>query len=240
VNDSVKSVQDGYNRWAATYDHDGNPLMALEEPVVKAALGDVRGLTVLDLGCGTGRYSIWLARAGAKVTAVDFSEGMLAEARKKLAQSTGQERGNEPVRFIAADLHKPLQFAGASYDLVVSGLVLEHLRELGTFFGEVQRVLKPGGRAVISAMHPAMFLRGAQARFTDPVSGEVVQPGSIAHSLGAIVMAAVGAGLQLASIVELAPDAELGSRYPRAERYIGWPMSVVLSLARDGPDPPRV
>lgn len=234
MKDSVDSVQDGYDRWAATYDHDGNPLMALEEPVVKAALGDVRGLTVLDLGCGTGRYSIWLARVGAKVTAVDFSEGMLAEARKKLEQSTGQERGGEPVRFIAADLHKPVQFAAESFDLVVSGLVLEHLREMGTFFGEVQRVLKPGGRAVISAMHPAMFLRGAQARFTDPVSGEVVQPGSIAHSLGEVVMAAVAAGLQLSSIVESAPDAELATQYPRAQRYIGWPMSVVLSVVRGG------
>jgi malonyl-CoA O-methyltransferase len=239
VNEYIESIQGGYDRWAATYDHDGNPLMALEEPVVKAALGDVRGLTVLDLGCGTGRYSIWLARAGAKVTAVDFSEGMLTEARKKLEQSAGQNRESQPVRYIAADLHEPLQFAGASFDLVVSGLVLEHLREFGTFFGEVHRVLKPGGRAVISAMHPAMFLRGAQARFTDPVSGEVVQPGSIAHSLGEVVMAAVGAGLQLTSIVESAPDAELASRYPRAQRYIGWPMSVVLSLARGGSGNPR-
>ena len=55
-------------------------------------------------------------------------------------------------------------------------------------------MLRPGGRAVVSAMHPAMFLKGVQARFTDPETGEKVQPGSFAHSIGDFVMAAVRAG----------------------------------------------
>src|SRR5262245_11398300 len=105
------NVQDGYDRWAAVYDHDGNPLVALEGPVVRAALGDVRGLAVLDLGCGTGRHALWLAAEGAAVTAVDFSEGMLAEARSK--------PGADAVRWLAHDLHQPLPFAGAEFDRVV-------------------------------------------------------------------------------------------------------------------------
>jgi malonyl-CoA O-methyltransferase len=222
MSDALSSVRGGYDRWAAVYDHDGNPLQALEEPVVRAALGDVRGLAVLDLGCGTGRHSLWLAAAGAAVTAVDFSEGMLAEARRK--------PGAGAVRFVAHDLHRPLPFA-AEFDRVVSGLVLEHLRELGGFFAEARRVLRPGGRAVVSAMHPAMFLRGTQARFTDPATGERVMPGSLPHSIGAFVMAAVRAGFRLTDVEELAPDAELAARYPRAARYVGWPMLVVLSLA---------
>jgi malonyl-CoA O-methyltransferase len=80
--DAMSSVRGGYDRWAVVYDHDGNPLQGLEEPAVRAAVGDVRGLNILDLGCGTGRHSLWLAAAGATVTAVDFSEGMLAEARR--------------------------------------------------------------------------------------------------------------------------------------------------------------
>lgn len=102
--------------------------------------------------------------------------------------------------------------------------------DVESFFAEVARVLKPGGRAVVSAMHPAMFLRGSQARFTDPVSGELVQPGSIAHTLGAFVMAAVKAGLHLASIEELAPDADFAATHPRAAKYIGWPMLVVFTM----------
>jgi malonyl-CoA O-methyltransferase len=220
--DAVSSVRGGYDRWAAVYDHDANPLLGLEGPVVRAAVGDVRGLAVLDLGCGTGRHALWLAAAGAVVTGVDFSEGMLAEARRK--------PGAEAVRFIVHDLHLSLPFA-AEFDLVVSGLVLEHLRELDGFFAEARRVLRPGGRAVVSAMHPAMCLRDVQARFTDPATGEVVQPGSLAHSVGAFVMAAVRAGFRLTGIEEVAPDAAFAARYPRAAKYVGWPMLVVLSLA---------
>jgi ubiquinone/menaquinone biosynthesis C-methylase UbiE len=220
--DALSSVRGGYDRWAVVYDHDANPLQALEEPVVRAAVGDVRGVTVLDLGCGTGRHSLWLAAGGASVTAVDFSEGMLTEARKK--------PGAEAVRFVVHDLHTPLPFADGTFDLVVSGLVLEHLRELGGFFGEARRVVKRGGRAVVSGMHPAMMLRGAQARFTDPASGEVVAPGSVPHSVSAFVMAALRAGFQLSDVEEFAPDDEFAQRFTRAAKYVGWPMLVVLRL----------
>jgi len=218
----IAFVREGYDRWASVYDHDANPLPALEEPHMRDAIGDARGLTVLDLGCGTGRHTAWLASAGASVTAIDFSPAMLTEARLK---TEGAD-----VRFLVHDLHEPLPLPSGVFDLVVSGLVLEHLRDLPGFFAEAHRVLGPSGRAVVSAMHPAMFLRGSQARFTDPESGKVVQPGSLPHQLGDFVMAAVRAGFALESIGEHAPDALFAARYPRAEKYVGWPMLVVLQM----------
>jgi ubiquinone/menaquinone biosynthesis C-methylase UbiE len=92
VSDSLASVRVGYDRWAEVYDHDANPLQALEEPIVRRMIGDPRGLKVLDLGCGTGRHALWLAARGATVTGADFSEGMLEEARRK--------PGAEQVRFL--------------------------------------------------------------------------------------------------------------------------------------------
>ena len=219
--DPLSGVRDGYDRWALVYDHDANPLPALEEPYVRAALGDVRGLDVVDLGCGTGRHTAWLAEAGAGVTALDFSAAMLARARRKVPAAA--------VRFLVHDLHQPWPLGDASFDAAVCGLVLEHLRDLRAFFTEVRRVLRPAGRAVVSAMHPAMFLRDSRARFTDPDSGA---PGSIHYRLGEVIMAATAADLTPLAVGEHAPDAEFARRYPRAERYVGWPMLLVLVLRR--------
>ena len=218
-----QSVRAAYDRWASIYDHDGNPLIALEGPRVRAAVGEPAGLHALDLGCGTGRHALWLALSGARVTAVDFSPGMLAQAKSK--------PGADAVHFLVHDLNEPLPFEPQTFDLVVSGLVLEHLPELKPFFTEARRVLRPGGRAIVSNMHPAMFLRGTQARFTDPASGELVLPGSINHSVSSMVMSASHAGFDLVDIGEFSPDAQLAIDFPRAAKYIDWPMLVILSLS---------
>lgn len=215
-------IRSGYDRWSSVYDDDANPLPALEEPIVHEQLGSVRGLTVLDLGCGTGRHALWLASAGAIVTAVDFSEGMLARARRK--------PGADAVRFVVHDIQNRLPFEDGFFDRVVSGLVLEHIEDLHHFFSEVRRVLRPGGRALLTTMHPAMFLRGSQARFTDPDSGEIVQPGSYPHQISDFVMAGLRNNLTLLHLGEHSPDAEFASHYPRGEKYIGWPMLLVLQL----------
>src|SRR5712671_5899763 len=93
-------TKDGYDLWAAIYDEDGNPLIAIEEPWVDRLLGDVRGLAVADIGCGTGRHAIRLASAGAAVHAVDFSAAMLERARAKTQGSN--------ITFHVHDLAQPL------------------------------------------------------------------------------------------------------------------------------------
>ena len=218
----TSGVQRGYDRWAAVYDKDANPLQALEQPRFQDACGDVVGLTVLDLGCGTGRHTQWLASRGATVTAVDFSEEMLAKARCKATK--------DGVRFLFHDLHEPLPFSQGEFDLVVSGLVLEHLRDLNEFFVKIHRVLKQPGRVVVSAMHPAMFLRDGQAQFTDPESGEVIRPGSLPHQLSEMIMAGVNAKFYLTTVEEYAPDRAFAAQYPRAEKYVDWPMLIIMCL----------
>lgn len=217
-------VREGYDQWAAVYDLDGNPLIALEERWFDAVLGPVAGLAVVDLGCGTGRHAIRLARAGARVVALDVSPGMLARARDAAA--------GLDLDFRLHDLQAPLPLASATCARVVSGLVLEHLRDLPAFFAEVARVLAPGGIAVVSTIHPAMRLKGTRARFTHPGSGEVVHVEGEPQTFAAIVLAALGSGLHLDDMQEHAPDAALAARFPRAEKYVGWPMLLLLRLRR--------
>ena len=216
-------TREGYDRWAALYDADPNPLVALEEPWVDRLLGDVRGLSVLDLGCGTGRHALRLAAAGAVVHAIDFSEAMLDQARRK--------PGAEGITFRVHDLAAPLPFAAGSFDRVVCGLVVDHIADLGALFREMRRVCRPAGFAVVSGFHPAMTLRGVRARFRDPASGTEVRPASYAHQLSDYVMAATRAGFALDHLSEHAVDEALASRNERARRYLGWPMLFLMRLA---------
>src|SRR5215471_12013718 len=79
----IVSTQEGYERWAQIYDDEDNPLVLLEERRVWDLVGEAKGLAIADIGCGTGRHSLRLAAAGARVHAVDFSQAMLDRARAK-------------------------------------------------------------------------------------------------------------------------------------------------------------
>lgn len=218
----VIGTREGYDRWAEVYESDGNPLTAMEEPVVAQLLGSVADLDVLDLGCGTGRHSLPLSEAGARVTGVDFSGGMLEVARAK---------GGD-VTFLEHDLTEPLPFDDASFDRAISCLVLEHLREPQPHFAEMHRVLRPRGVAVVTAMHPAMMLIGKQAGFRDPHSGDKIHPESHHAQVSDYVMAALGAGFSIEAMVEEAVDETLAARLPRAAKYLGWTMLLAMKLSR--------
>lgn len=217
------STREGYDRWSEVYDGEGNPLIALEEPVVEAMLGDVRGLTIADIGCGTGRHAVRLAAAGADVTAVDFSEGMLARARSK--------PGAERVKFIAHDIATRLPLADGSFDRVLCCLVLDHVVDVRGLFSELGRICKPGGFVLVTSMHPAMMLKGVQARFTDPGTGEKVRPASVANQISDYVMGALGAGLTIEAMSEHSVDAALVAKRPRAEKYLGWLMLLTMKMS---------
>jgi SAM-dependent methyltransferase len=105
-----------------------------------AQLGDVRGLRVLDYGCGHGMAAVVLARAGAHVTAFDLSGGYVAEARARAAAN------DTDVALVRADGER-LPFADGCFDRVWGSAILHHL-DLSRAGRELRRVLRPGGRAV--------------------------------------------------------------------------------------------
>ena len=226
MNPIVVPTKDGYDRWSDVYDADGNPLVLLEEPQVARLLGDVQGLSVLDVGCGTGRHAVRLAAQGAQVTGVDFSAGMLRKARQKPEA--------ERVRFIKHNITEPLPLAPASFDRVISCLVLDHIPDPKVFFAELRRVCRHTGFVVISVMHPAMELKGVQARFQDPQRGLEVRPASFSHQISDYVMGALNAGLELVELSEHFVDATLVAQSNRAEKHLGWPLLLVMKLSPQG------
>jgi ubiquinone/menaquinone biosynthesis C-methylase UbiE len=218
----ILPTQAGYDRWAEFYDGEDNPLVLLEERHLGPLAGDVAGLMVADIGCGTGRHSLRLAAAGARVSAVDFSEAMLQRARSKA--------GAAVITFVRHDLARPIPLASGTFDRVFCCLVLDHIAELDEFFCELRRLCRPTGRIIISVMHPAMSLRGVQARFIDPASGRRISLQSHPHQMSDYLMAAVHAGLALEFSGEYAADVALAAQSPRAQRYVGWPMLLLLKL----------
>jgi cytosine/adenosine deaminase-related metal-dependent hydrolase/ubiquinone/menaquinone biosynthesis C-methylase UbiE len=139
------SGQSLFDRWAAVYDRDVNPLLQLEERWLTALLPEIRGSYILDIGCGTGR---WLRQleglSPAALTGADPSPAMLARARERLFPVT---------TLIQADACA-LPLPDQSQQLVLSSFVLSYIEDLSLFAAECSRVLADGGSVLLSDMHP--------------------------------------------------------------------------------------
>ncbi len=218
----VIDTREGYDRWSDLYDLDGNPLIALEEKYFPEILGEVRGLTVADIGCGTGRHSSRLASSGARVVALDFSTGMMRKAREKFAA--------EHIAFAIADISRSLPIRDRRFDRVICCLVLDHIHDVAGLFRELKRICRPDGFIAISAMHPAMMLRNVQAQFHDLESGATVRPRSAPNQISDYVNATTTAALRIDHMSEHAIDAEVAGNFPRAMKYLGWPGLLLLRL----------
>jgi malonyl-CoA O-methyltransferase len=218
----IIGTREGYDRWSEIYDLDGNPLIALEEKHFPEILGEVRGLRIADIGCGTGRHAARLAVSGARVIAIDFSAGMIRKAREKF--------GASEVAFAVADISRTLPMDDRSFDRVICCLVLDHIHDVASLFRELKRICKVDGFIAISVMHPAMMLREVQAQFHDPATGATVRPRSAPNQVSDYVNAATAAGLRIDHMSEHVVDAEVARDYPRAMKYLGWPMLLLMRL----------
>ncbi|MGX5816923.1 class I SAM-dependent methyltransferase [Chitinophaga lutea] len=157
-----------YNNWASQYDRNVNRTRDLEGVALREKLSGIRFGRCLEVGCGTGKNTVWLAEKARRVTAVDFSEEMLAVARAKVARPE--------VQFAQADINAPWDFAEAGvYDLVSFSLVLEHIRDLGPVFGKAAAALRSGGYLYIGELHPFKQYAGTKARFDTEEGRHIVE-----------------------------------------------------------------
>jgi SAM-dependent methyltransferase len=140
----TQAEAEAYVRWYET--PLGQWVDRYEQEAVDSLLPPLAGLKVLDAGCGTGNFTLALARQGASLMGMDRSAAMLAVARGK-ARNLGLD-----IRWVQGNfLHLPL--GSGSVDGVVSILALEFVPDREAAFQELTRVLRPGGFLVVAILN---------------------------------------------------------------------------------------
>jgi SAM-dependent methyltransferase len=189
---------------------------APEWPSLRALLPAVRGLRVLDLGCGYGWFCRWAREQGAaRVVGLDVSEKMIERARTLTSEGA--------VEYLRGDLERP-DFAAQAFDLVFSSLALHYVENLAGLLATVARVLAPGGQFTFSVEHPLYTAPThpswieVDGRMAWPVDGYLAEGPRITdwlaagvvkqhRTLGTYLNQLVGAGFEIAQVEEWGPSA---------------------------------
>ena len=174
------NIQNAYDEWSSMYDSNSNLTRDLDGQIVRETLAGRKFEHILEIGCGTGKNTAFLAEIGRSVHALDFSAGMIEKARAKVRA--------DHVRFETADLTKRWNCEAGKYDLIVCCLVLEHIQDLGHVFAEAARVLAPGGIFLIHELHPFKQYLGTQARFER--AGKTIEVTAFTHHISEFMNAA--------------------------------------------------
>jgi SAM-dependent methyltransferase len=215
---------------------------AAEWPALRALLPDVRGLRIVDLGCGYGWFCRWARENGAAhVQGFDVSEKMLARARAMTSDPA--------IVYARADLDH-LTLPAAAFDLAFSSLTLHYLSDLPRLLATVHRALVAGRHLVVSVEHPILTAPAEPGWLVDPAGrkrwpvdsygnegprvtdwlakGVVKQHRTLATYLNALV----GAGFAIAHVEEWQPSDAQIVEHPEWREERDRPMFLLLSARR--------
>ena len=201
------------------------------------ALGNVGGKSVIDIGCGEGRFSRLLSRLGATVTGVDLTEALIARAR---AMSTGET-------YMLGDAENLNEVESDSFDLAVSYIVLVDLLDYRSAIGEAYRILRPGGRFVVCNIHPmrsslpAGWIKQADRKLFYPVD-DYTDEGprewtwwgrrfvNMHRTLSSHIAAFLDAGFTLRALHEPRPSEEQLAAHPNFDDEFRCPNFIIYVL----------
>jgi cytosine/adenosine deaminase-related metal-dependent hydrolase/ubiquinone/menaquinone biosynthesis C-methylase UbiE len=201
-----------FNDWAEVYDTEPNPLLWLEQRTLPPMMPPAKGLDVLDVGCGTGRWLKHLEQLEPNsLTGTDASPAMLKRASASLAPTT--------VLHLSDSV--PLPVANASVDLVLTSFVLSYLPDLEAFADECARILRPGGHVLLSDMHPVTAAQHNWIRCFH-LQGKRIELPAKPLSVAAIIAAFSSRGFDLLILDEpafAAPERPLFEQANKLEHY---------------------
>lgn len=222
------SNAEAFAAWARVYDEQENPLLLLEKRILSRMLPDARNKSVIDLGCGTGRWLSYFSHAGAAtVCGLDSSRAMLDVAAAKNIDK-------------AELIHSELPFlplASRSIDLALASFVLSYVDDLTESAAELARVLRPGGDLFISDMNPETAIAlGWRRSFS--TAGQRFELAVKNRRMGEVIDAFASRGFSLVASLEPhfgGPERALFQKHKMESAWIaadGLPPIYMLQLRR--------
>ena len=222
------SPRAGYAVWSASYEETIKPDIDrwLLDALTGVAWAEVE--RAADLGCGTGRTGAWLKDRGVRrVDGVDLTPEMLARARER---AVFDELRIADVR----DSGLP----SASYDLITTCLVDEHLPALAPLYRESGRLARPGAAHVIVGIHPFFVMHAGMPTHFDGPGGEPTAIETHVHLFSDHAQAALAAGWRLAELREQVIDDRWVAQKAKWAAHRDVPISYAFVWRRDGEAPP--
>jgi malonyl-CoA O-methyltransferase len=186
------NIQSAYNNWSESYDEDLNLTRDLDAHIVRNEFANSKFDSILEVGCGTGKNTIFFSEIADKVYAIDFSEGMIKKAKEKIKSHN--------VYFKQADITRKWPIENNSIELVTCNLILEHLENLDFIFSEANRCLKERGNLFINELHPLRQYDGKKATFVN--DGKTTEIDAFIHHVSDFINAANKNGFKLLKLNE--------------------------------------
>lgn len=252
----MDSIEQNWDHMALAYEDftegEDSYSYTIEWPCIQGMLPDLEDKYVLDLGCGTGRFTFLFENfKPRKITGIDLSQAMLDKANEKAAAR------NSNTAFIKEDISK--LDTGKQYDFIFSSTVTHYIKDLGGLFKIIYSVLKTKGFCIISAMNPVYTAQYPISRngsfpgddewvvrYLDKSERAYVQPWielnddiedylstSFHHTFSDYINAIANAGLSIVEMREPAPPEKWKTEQPkRYNAFIETPSFMVLKLMK--------
>ncbi|WP_130838529.1 class I SAM-dependent methyltransferase [Lachnoclostridium sp. Marseille-P6806] len=256
----MNEIKIDWNSMAKAYEEFNNAedsySFNIEWPCIKDLLPDLRGKTIVDLGCGTGIFTFLLEKSDpSKLIGIDLSEEMLQIARDKAKVS------NSKAEFILHDAATCKEVIEEPVDFIFSSTTSHYIENLGHLFENVAKSLKDGGECVFSIIHPvysAMYpvehADGSfpedeewNVRYLDKSMRSYIQPWleyndvyenhlskSYHHTMSDYMNAIIAAGLSIEQVCEpMAPEDWKETQPYRYEGFLETPVYMIIKMRKN-------
>lgn len=245
--EAIKRWNQHAERFTVNYDEHGDiHREVLLNPAIFSLLEDVHGKRLLDAGCGEGYLSRILAKQGAIVTAVDYSEKMLEIARERT-------QGEVTIQYEYGNCEKLDFLVDEQFDCIISNMVLQDLENYKEALSEMYRLLKPNSTLIFSILHPCFVTPNSgwirnerldqqywkvQRYFYEGVYDQRLPLDSdekivfYHRTLTSYMKAIIQAGFTIEDVIEPMPSKEMLRKYPQFEEDLHFADFIVFKLRK--------